>query len=56
MAICTELTKGCESRKNIGFPAAAVSINQIKNAGLKHKEATIDPSIIAIWLLLKLAN
>ena len=56
MAICTELTTSCESRKNIGFPTAAISINEIKNAGLKHKEATIDPSIITIWFLLKLTN
>jgi len=56
MAICSELTKSCELRKNICFPAAAVSIDKIKNAGLKHKEATIDPSVITIWLLMKLAN
>jgi hypothetical protein len=56
MPIGAELARRRQLEQHIRLPTASVPLNQIKHAGLKHKEAAIDPGIVAIGLLLKLLN
>ncbi len=56
MAVGPQLTAAGQLGEHVGLEQAGVGLDQVAHRGLEHQEAAIDPGLLAVSLLLKIAD
>jgi len=51
-----QLALGGQGLEGLLFPDALIAVDQVDHGRLKHEEATVDPGVVAVGLLLEIGD